>query len=270
MFTRAYTYYQENGIRSLALAAFKKARAEMLSEIKRTFDRIYKTYRSNVEVDFGRVTTRFNASETSYFYYDFTDDIEREYEVIIDILTEIEPDDIFLDVGANIGIYSIPVAQKISDGEVIAVDPYPESLSELSENATLNKVRDKTTTINIALWNESDTLSLSVSEPTGHQVGSNGDLEISAVKGDKVARDRNFKPTIIKIDVEGAEYNVLEGLTESLNDCRIVYCEIHSEQLPKFSHSKEEVIEILSKNGFSVTEKFELNNDEYIKAVKSN
>lgn len=54
-------------------------------------------------------------------------------------------------------------------------------------------------------------------------------IEVRTITGDEFANQRDEIPNVVKIDVEGHELSVLDGMTEilSLSECYLVVCEIH-------------------------------------------
>lgn len=261
----AYSYYKSDGLGSLIKVGSEK----IVKMCKDGVDRIYPLRKNTVTVELCGTKTLFDASLVNIFGYDFTDDIERESAVIGDLLSAIETEDVFLDVGSNIGIYSIPVAQNVVSGSVVAVDPYRGSIEALEENAELNSCGDQIHTVNTALWNENTTLNLSVHPPTGHQIETSGETEVGARRGDQLLTDGYPEPTVVKIDVEGAEHQVIEGIEDILDSVRLLYCEIHHEQIEKFGNTPTEVVDRIEEHGFTVEDRFELGDDTYLKATKS-
>ena len=61
-----------------------------------------------------------------------------EGEILEDLLDELGPDDVFFDIGANVGLYSLFVAQEADS--VVAFEPHPENLDALEWNLDRNGV----------------------------------------------------------------------------------------------------------------------------------
>ena len=155
-----------------------------------------------------------------------TDDIynvmpEREGDVDAPVLRSLGPGDVFIDVGANIGYYTILASRLVgSEGAVIAFEPVPETATALRTNCNLNQ-SDNITIIEKAAWNEEDILSLSI--PHGYY-GMAGvkepgvtsiSIDVETATLDSVTGAYSAIKTL-KIDVEGAEYRVLCGAGETL------------------------------------------------------
>jgi len=230
----------------------------------------------------GTVTSRFNVNSSAEEWW-FTDDqLRGERPVVADLLERIESDDTFLDVGANIGIYSCLVGRKLDDGTVIAVEPHPENAARLAENLSMNDI--DSLVVRKALGSENGRGVLaSPDNPvagsgthtllTEQDVSTSTDqsLSTSVVTGDSlVASDERPQPTVIKIDVEGTEADVLDGMEEVLSDpsCRLVYCELHPEPLSKRGVATERATTVLHKKGFSVTRIQDLSDERTIVRAK--
>lgn len=202
----------------------------------------------------------------------------NEEEMIHDLCKELRPNDVFYDIGANIGVYSCLVGSMATEGEVVAFEPHPANVESLNSNIDRNGI--SATVMEIALSDESDTLVL-VEEEVGaghgeHQItekNTNDGIRIDVQSLDEVRRvEGTPQPNILKIDVEGAEYDTIKGgiQTLSANDCRLVYCEIHPEKIRTFGGSYDDVVDILAECGFTVGDTFggEGTSNPMIKATK--
>ncbi|QZX99904.1 FkbM family methyltransferase [Halobaculum rubrum] len=143
-------------------------------------------------------------------------------------------DDVFFDIGANLGLYTAFAANCVTEGTVVAFEPYPPNVEVLRSNAALNA--DNVEIEAVAASETRGTTSFSQPEErVGSQIGgispdgSNG-LQVETVDVDSlVASGEVPVPNIVKIDVEGAEPLVLAGMAETLDRdaVRTVFCEVH-------------------------------------------
>lgn len=155
------------------------------------------------------------------------------------LLQEIKPGDNVFDVGACMGFHSIFFAEKAgSKGRVIAFEPDDKRFGILCENIKNNNLEKNILPLKIALGD-------SIKKGRVERV-PDGDLKIretdisdsegvEIVPGDMVIKDKNLPyPNVIKIDREGYEYSVINGMEDILKQkqCRIVCCEIHLDFLP--------------------------------------
>ena len=125
--------------------------------------------------------------------------------------------DCFLDVGANVGIYSLLAGRKVGrSGKVVAVEPMPSTFNALRTTLAVNGMMDIVDVHECALGAHTDTLTLYSGETSGHSslLEPTGDIKRSDVVVIKSGDDllSGARPKIIKIDVEGWEIEVLEGL----------------------------------------------------------
>lgn len=174
--------------------------------------------------------------------------------------------DIVFDVGAHIGIYSLRVAKIIGcNGIVFALEPEKTNYKLLSKHIEINKA-ENVTPINKALSNKKGTARLFLSD---HYSSRNHSLVVEESKftlietttWDELLENLGVhKPDIAKIDVEGAEPLVIQGMNKNLPKTMI----IGSYHYPT---EAEEVKELLTRRGYKTEQKI-INGDDYILAKK--
>ena len=133
---------------------------------------------------------------------------------------ELKEGDVFFDIGANVGYYSI-LASKIvgKTGAVVACEPVIRNLSYLQRHVDLNKAgnvrilafacSDENSTARFSLGPNSAMGQIVMGED--ERTGNDDAVLVPTVTLDKIAEEMNLTPDVIKIDVEGAELGVLEG-----------------------------------------------------------
>jgi FkbM family methyltransferase len=129
------------------------------------------------------------------------------------LLHFLRPSDLFIDIGANAGVYTVLSSADIG-ASTIAVEPIPDTFSLLLQNININGVQEKVTLYNIALGRQAGKLSFTKNLDTVNHVVAAGDDTTDVVEVDVKMLDelcRNRAPALIKIDVEGFESEVLEG-----------------------------------------------------------
>ena len=163
---------------------------------------------------------------------------KNEQEQLADVLSEARTDDTFLDVGANIGIYSLFLDQVVED--VHAVEPHPVNVTHLLMNVDLNG--GDVDIYNCALSDSNDYIGLEVltSEPRVDGTAAIGEFgresdafTVRAEKGHTLLQKHDISPpNVAKIDAEGAERSIIDGLEDTLErpECRVLYCETHPEE----------------------------------------
>jgi len=134
------------------------------------------------------------------------------------LLHVITPDDVFVDVGANVGTYTI-LACAAKGAKGICFEPVPSTFERLMDNLRINNLVQRVEARNIGLSDrEGDLVFTSGEDTTNHIVA--GDEQASNVVQVKVlpldAILEDVTPSLLKIDVEGFEMRVLEGARQIL------------------------------------------------------
>ena len=137
----------------------------------------------------------------------------------------VAPGDVVYDVGAHVGFFSVCAARR--GATVYAFEPLAANAARLERNAGLNALEIHT--VEAAAWSETGTVDLvpGDSEKEFHAVAGAG---VPSIALDEFA-ERERPPTLMKLDVEGAEADVLRGARGILAGARpTIVCELHSEQ----------------------------------------
>ena len=131
-------------------------------------------------------------------------------------------DDVFYDVGAHIGFFSVCAASL--GARVVAVEPDPANASRLRMNASLNGLAIEV--VEAAAWHETGRAAL-VPGGSAKEFRVEQGEGVASVALDDLAR-RYGAPTVVKLDVEGAEARVLAGARHILAESMpVVVCELH-------------------------------------------
>jgi FkbM family methyltransferase len=140
------------------------------------------------------------------------------------VLHALRPDDRFLDVGANVGSYTILAAGGVG-ARVTAVEPIAVTVEKLRRNVRLNGLSAKVTVVQCGLSDSAGTLRFTCNLDTTNRVLSNGEGTNRSVTVPVRTLDEvvgGDAPAVIKIDVEGYEALVLRGATRTLADPRLL------------------------------------------------
>jgi FkbM family methyltransferase len=212
----------------------------------------------------GPSTAKFHIL-TRYEYTRFNDPtLHGEIDVLLEMLESIKSDDVFWDVGANVGLHACFVGKVVDAGSIVAFEPHSKSIKRLEENIGMNDING--TVCECALAAEPDTGVLELPEDQAGAVGSvnNSDgsgentVEIELIPGDKLIESHEIpSPNVLKIDVDGGEMNVLRGMEDTLHNgpCRLIFCEIHPNALTDYGATEQEVREFLIKLGYDISDR---------------
>ena len=190
---------------------------------------------------------------------DLTVAANSEQIVAQDLIRSLRSTDVFYDVGANFGRYSCLVGAVHPEVNIIAFEPNPEAVSFLRKNLNWNRVRARV--LEIALSSREEIVTLDVDEgPERARISIDGDasarsVQVQTSRLDRVLESGNLlPPSVLKLDVEGAELKVLEGMEKTLrsDDFRLLYCEVHPHLMGKMGDEAASLYSLLSDVGLEV------------------
>lgn len=145
------------------------------------------------------------------------------------------PGDVFYDIGANIGFFSTLAARLVGpSGQVHAFEPFAESAERARRNAALNGF-DHVQVIEAGVSDRAGAMRLALSSTsTLHRLASDGEdgegpqVRVVSIDGWRAGDTGVRSPSLVMIDVEGAELEVLAGMRDTLREHRpVVLCEVH-------------------------------------------
>jgi FkbM family methyltransferase len=151
-----------------------------------------------------------------------------------------------LDCGANIGLSTIYLKKICPTAHIIAFEPDPINFELLHKNIQSFKF-EHVELIQSAIWKENTTLNFSASGSmaSGVHLGGNNNIQVDAVRlKDFLTREIDF----LKIDIEGAEIEVLRDIRNDLACVKTMFLEYHG----RFDQNMEllEMLDIVRKAGF--------------------
>jgi FkbM family methyltransferase len=177
---------------------------------------------------------------------------------------------IFIDIGANFGIYSLRISKLFKTLRIIAFEPVLTTFNKLIMNIKINNLEKKIKTFNVGLSN-TDGLKKMIALKRRDYVQSGGfsfnipkrkfgnDIIFQyhkSIIGDKVLKFKK-KKIAIKIDVEGYENKVLLGIKNLLENNKILL------QIEIFNNNFKKINKLLLKYNFKLINKFHKTSDYF-------
>jgi len=177
----------------------------------------------------------------------------HEFEDMAFTLHVLRPNDVFVDVGANIGSYTI-LSSAVAGAFSIALEPIPSTFTHLKNNVSINNVESLVTLCNCGAGAMKTSLRFTKNHDTVNHVltestSENDTVEVPIVTLNEICRHRN--PLLIKMDVEGFEMEVLKGAKEILSNSQLkaIIIELNG-SCRRYGVSEEEIHALLREVGF--------------------
>jgi FkbM family methyltransferase len=187
-----------------------------------------------------------------------------ELPMQICIAQHLSPGDVFYDVGANVGFFSLLAASKVGPrGSVYAFEPVSANAGVIRRNASLNAMSNLAV-FEVAADEKSGIAKLYVTRWDGgsslraEAIATGEPREEHSVRvvalDDLVEDERLRPPTLVKIDVEGAERGVLGGMLQTIAKHKpILVYEVDDEDRVSFAHRRLALDGFVESLGYRVT-----------------
>ncbi len=170
----------------------------------------------------------------------------------------------FVDVGANIGIYALTIAKNIPNIKIDAFEPHKEAFERMKANIHQNGYSQIIQSHNLALSNENKEGYLladsrfSTYQSGGAKVDTKGEMKITQIRGDDLIKDTG-NMIAIKIDVEGFELSVLQGIQNLIKNNKVFL------QIEIFDQELSETSKFLEAYNFKLIEKGTFTHQDTVK-----
>jgi FkbM family methyltransferase len=186
-------------------------------------------------------------------------------ELLRDLLSE---DSVFVDLGANEGYFSVAGALRVGPGgKVVAVEPQARLMSVIRENCALNGVEQIVTVENVAVSDKdgNSQLFLTPSLNTGASglyQSTRYRLPRQEVRLERLVtlldRLSLAHVDLLKVDVEGYEYEVILGSPEVFRSGRVraIALEFHPAVLKSRNRPSEEIVDLLESSGYRIDPRY--------------
>ncbi|TPJ40601.1 FkbM family methyltransferase [Mesorhizobium sp. B2-7-1] len=179
------------------------------------------------------------------------------------IVSNLMPGDVFYDIGANIGFFSLIAARRVGPvGQVYSYEPVPRNAAAITRSCEANglvgvhvfaeAVGAETGRAELFLARHLGGATLAaVSTPPD----MNGRIEVEMTTlDDSIAMHGLRPPTLVKVDVEGAEVDVFRGMAKTLRVHRPrILCEVDDETKEGADRKTREIADVLTAAGYTLS-----------------
>ena len=179
-----------------------------------------------------------------------------EFSDMAFLLHSLRSGDVFADIGANVGVYTI-LAAKNAGARVLTVEPIPSTFSKLRNNVIVNEVNQLVTLHPIGVGKEESTLFFTNSFDVENHVlpgndplfDVNNTIEVKVKRIDEIVAGN--EPVVMKMDIEGFEIPALEGAKRLLsgNVLKAIIIELNGSG-SKYGFKDDDIHELLLSHGF--------------------
>lgn len=177
----------------------------------------------------------------------------HEFNDMAFLLHFLRKDDMFLDIGANIGSYTILAASEVG-AKTISFEPIPSTFKILEKNIAINKINDLVEPKNKGVGSTNGVIRFTSGLDTVNHVASENDSNTVDVAVVSIDSEVNIsKPCLIKIDVEGFETEVIRGMSQTLKNenVKAIIIELNGSG-NRYAYDESEIQQKLIEAGFNL------------------
>lgn len=161
----------------------------------------------------------------------------------------IRPGDVVFDCGAHQGYYALILSKMVGErGKVYSFEPFPILTDVIECNMELNQANN-VQLFKLGVSNTKGKIRGSLNE---ENVGVTRDKDAIDISLDVLDSFAHLKPNFVKLDVEGAEVNALEGAKRVLAQTPNLYIEIHVQYLPHFNRKAMEIFNFVDPKKYNI------------------
>ncbi len=186
-------------------------------------------------------------------------DLKTFWQIFLRRVYRVEASDrIILDIGANVGLFTLYAARQAPSAKILAVEPFPSTFERLQEAVREHRLTGRITCLNFAITGgggirlmRNDALPSQRRTLVPFEHGTSG-VQVQAKTLGQLLREQGLNCVdLLKMDIEGGEYEVLLSTPpDVLRTIRRIALEYHGDCAP---HTKLEIFNHLGKAGFQVT-----------------
>ena len=189
----------------------------------------------------------------------------------------------FMDIGAHIGLVSLPASTVIKKGGIVySFEPSSRNLFFLKYHIKINNIKNiKVINKLVGSDNTNDHTFYESNEPSGmnsiikiREKNIVRTKKVESISVDYFCRENKIKPDLIKVDIEGGEIKMLEGATEVIKKFRpIIFLSYHPIHIEKLGFTKKKIFQLLDKFNYKILDSNAiipkiLENSEYLLVPK--
>jgi FkbM family methyltransferase len=171
----------------------------------------------------------------------------------------VQPEGVVLDVGANVGFYSIGLAYRSRAQRIVAFEPVPENFARLAYHVECNALAARVTPVNVALGNRCGHVEMHMTD-RGKSSTGNAVLVTETNIADRppscraamtrlddyAAENEITSCDLIKVDIEGAELEFLRGAGEFVQRTRpVIFSEYNPAAAAEFAYTFDDLTDLL-------------------------
>jgi FkbM family methyltransferase len=128
----------------------------------------------------------------------------------------IKKEDIVIDIGAHIGLFSLFASQYCKNGKIFSYEPIEKNYNILKENINLNQIKN-IIPFNFAVSNQLNKLKIFIdsNDDSAHSILNSGKnfIEVNSITIESIFDQNKIeKCNLLKLDCEGAEYQIIESI----------------------------------------------------------
>ena len=185
---------------------------------------------------------------------------------------EIKEDDVIIDVGGHIGLFTLYASQFCKNGLIFTFEPVKENFELLSENIISNNLK-QVKHFNLAVSNSDLPVKLYINEDAaGHSMFSESpqSINVNSISLQQIFDDNNISNCyFLKLDCEGSEYEIIKNLpTEYFKKIKKMIIEYHmADTHPELL---DELIKILKSQNYKLEIKTLFKDIGFLYAIRSN
>jgi len=231
-----------------------------INKIRKIFFKLLVNYRGS----FIYFNTIVYCPKNCHLYSRIKNEGIYEEENLNIILSSITDNSYYIDIGANIGIMSIPILDRIKNCKVISIEPSPNSFPYLQKTFDNCSYKDRWSLINKAISDLVGSSKFTIfSEDYSAFEGlknteriniDSKEIDVEVVMLDNLWINMK-KPNVsfIKVDVEGNEYFVIKGAEKLISKCKPnLQIECNAKNMSAYNINPENIIELVSEINYKI------------------